>query len=131
MHKGSWASQHSLFPFGKPLTHSLNNQCCVPLQMGWLIGLHPLSLVPLCTQVYDGSCQHVCSSSLSQGPCSIANEDEEHLLQGFPADQSHPSHLMQHLFCQNARLAQDRTVACQASDERLQTSLWSLTQGEL
>lgn len=103
-------------PLGKALTHSPSNQRCVPLQMGWLIGLHPLSLVHLSTQVHDGACQRICSSSLSQGPCSIANEDEEHLLQGFSADRSHPSHLMQHLFCQNAMLAPAGAGLCQASD---------------
>lgn len=104
MCKGSWDTQNPS-PLGKPLTHSLSNQRCVQLQMGWLIGLHPLSLVHLSTQVHDGSCQHVCSSSLSQGPCSIANEDEKHLLQGFSADHLHRSHLMQHLFCHNVILA--------------------------
>lgn len=56
----------------------------MPFQTGWLIGPHPLSLAPLCTQVHEGLPGAGCGS-LSQGPRSTANEDEEHLLQGFQA----------------------------------------------
>lgn len=52
--------------------------------MGWLIGPHLLSLVPLRTQVQEGLPGAGCGS-LSQGPRSTANEDEEHLLQGSQA----------------------------------------------
>lgn len=52
--------------------------------MGCLIGLHPLSLAALCTQVHEGL-PGAGSGWLSQGPRSTANEDEEHLLQGCQA----------------------------------------------
>lgn len=57
---------------------------CVPFQMGWLIGPHPLSLVPLRTQVQGGLPGAGCGS-LSRGPRSAANDDQQHLLQGSPA----------------------------------------------
>lgn len=56
----------------------------IPFQMGWLIGPHPLSLAPLCTQVQEGLPGAGCGW-LSRGPRSTANADEEHLLQGFQA----------------------------------------------